>query len=72
MRKFILKRDVDTVEYPWLEFTLEKGTTLHEFPDIYGCGDDGITVSLEFGKYPYFELPEDALEEVIGPNFSEN
>jgi len=75
MKKYRLLRDIANDECPWLFYSgvsLTKGMMVYEFPDVYGCALDGITVSLRKSQYPYFEIPRESLVEVIGIEFSLN
>lgn len=64
LKEFYLNRTVDVEECPWLMSfgitKIDKGTTVHEFPDVYGCCA-GTAVSFKKMAYPYFELPTDSL-----------
>lgn len=62
--KLVLKRDVLISECPWLKYDLTEGAVFARFTKpTYGCiGPSGTAVSVD-GKYPFFELPTEALEE---------
>ncbi len=76
LKKFVLTRDLTIEECPWFDILdvteIKKGTTVYQFPDLYGCSDSGMTVSFEKSKYPYFEVPLDAIEVAISTDFSVN
>lgn len=61
--KFRLKRIVSTVECPWLDENIDRGTIVYEYcGHTYGCIGSGIACTKEPGITPFFELPFDALE----------
>lgn len=66
MKRYILIRDVPTTECDWLNRDMKKGETVYRFYGAtYGAiGGDGVAVTLEPDKHPFFELPENALKEV--------
>lgn len=60
-------RDVTVDECPWLEGTIVKGALLwHCDKPTYGCvSPSGIAVTAaEDRGYPFFELPQDAVEDI--------
>ena len=64
--KLHVTRDVTPAECPWLERTVTKGEPVYRFDGCtYGCISDGIAVTYQDGKTPFFELPNDALSETI-------
>lgn len=55
----------------WLDGTpipkVTPGMVVHEYKGVtYGCIRDGIAVTLEPGRTPFYELPYDAVEPVDG------
>jgi len=57
-------RTITKQECHWLDADIPVGTTVHEFTGCtYGCIGDGIAVSLEEGKTPFFEIPADAVDQ---------
>jgi len=60
---YIVTRDVQTTECPWLETDVPKGTRVYRYGGVtYGCiGPDGIAVTAEPGALPFFELPRGAV-----------
>jgi len=66
MRKYRLIRDVTKKECPWLDRTFKEGETVYYYSGYtYGCiSFNGIAVCEKLDENPFFELPENALEEV--------
>lgn len=62
--KFVYKvvRDVSTDECPWLSNPLTVGEKLYLFTGAtYGAIGDGVALTREVGKTPFFEVPRDAV-----------
>ena len=66
MRKYRLIRDVTKKECPWLDRTFKEGETVYYYSGYtYGCiSFNGIAVCEKLDENPFFELPENALEEI--------
>lgn len=63
LRIVITVRKVTKEECPWLEKDIEKGTELFQIRDLYGvCTPEGIAVTENHLKYPYFEIPKDSVK----------
>lgn len=63
MKKYRVTRLVSQSECKWLDFDVAKGAVVYEFQGhTYGCISDGVAVSIEPNKNPFFELPEDSIE----------
>lgn len=63
-RALKITRDIDKNEQPWMGDgeVIYAGETVYEFHGCtYGCIGDGIAVSREPGKEPFFEVPQDAV-----------
>jgi hypothetical protein len=57
-----LVRSVTRDECFWLDEDLPIGMKVHIYRGCtYGCVGDGIAVTLEPGKMPFFEVPCDAI-----------
>lgn len=67
MMKFIVTRDIDKEECPWLDETIRANTIVYWYGGYtYGCiGDGGIAVTLEPEQTPFFELPFDSIQKFI-------
>lgn len=65
MDKLKVTRKVTQEECDWLDEDIEEGTVVYEYSGCtYGCCGDGRPVTMEPGQTPFFEMPEDALEEI--------
>ena len=66
MRKYRLIRDVTKKECPWLDRTFKEGETVYYYSGYtYGCVNfNGVPCSEKLDENPFFELPENALEEI--------
>lgn len=60
-------RTVTPDECDWLEASIDCGRVVYRYHGItYGCiSDGGIAVTYEPDKTPFFELPIDALKELL-------
>ncbi len=60
----ILTRDVTTKECEWLERDFKRGEIVFPYSGAtYGCiSYGGSAFTLEDGKTPFFELPNDAVQ----------
>jgi len=62
-RRAVVTRDVTTGECDWLPQDIIAGTILYEYEGYtYGCIEEGVAVTLEEDKTPFFEFPKEALE----------
>lgn len=63
MSELITTRLVTMEECPWLDDDVEQGTVVHRYSGVtYGViGPDGVAVTLQPHKLPFFELPRAAL-----------
>ena len=61
-----ITRDITVEECPWLHAPLSAGDVVYKFYGVtYGCvGWDGTAMSLEPNKNPFFEVPNNAWEEM--------
>ncbi len=61
--KMQLIRNVTTNECGWLNKSLKKGEIVYRYMgNTFGCiSSDGVAVSIEKDKKPFFELPENAV-----------
>lgn len=67
-REYRVVRDVTTEECFWLSETVAEGTTVYKFTKpTYGAVRDFAVTLKPDGDYPFFELPFDAVEEVVQP-----
>lgn len=66
--KYRLTRDVAKAECPWLSRDFKAGETVYRHTGAtYGAlSPDGTAVTLEEDTPPFFELPNDSLEEDKG------
>lgn len=68
MKVFRLKRDISIQECPWLDdkdYHLKDDIVYEYLDHTYGCiSSQGIAVSNERNKRPFFELPIEALEKI--------
>lgn len=63
VRKGQMRRTVTKKECPGLDENLEKGETVFEYKGHkFGIHDQGIAVTRESGKIPFYIVPEDAVE----------
>lgn len=64
--KLRLTRTVTTIECPWLNHDLEKGTVVEQYTGpTYGCVTSHGTACVTVGwKGPFFEVPTSALKRV--------
>lgn len=60
----VVKKDLSPDEYDWLTHTIPKGTMVYRFyGQTFGSiSDDGVAMSLEPDKNPFFEVPKDLIE----------
>ena len=65
--KLIVDRLVTVDECPWLDEDVQPGTTVFTFSgQTYGCiGPNGIAVSYSPYEYPFFEIPRNAIKEIM-------
>lgn len=61
-----LTRNVTQKECDWLDRTFKKGEVVFEYNGVtYGCvSSDGSAFTIEEGKGPFFELPDNAVKEI--------
>ena len=66
-KPYILIRDVTQLECDWLERPFKKGDIVYSYTGFtYGCiSDTGSAFTLFENKYPFFELPNDAVEQLV-------
>jgi len=69
MRKFKVKETVTEAMAPWLNnedlLAFRQDAVVFEYlGPTYGCIGDGIAVSVRPNMTPFFELPEEYLEEI--------
>lgn len=67
MKMYELNRDVTRAECFWLHRDYKKGERVYLFPGhTYGCiTPAGLPCSEQPGQIPFFELPTDALRELV-------
>ena len=65
-RKCVITRDVSLDECDWLSAPLKAGDIVWTFYGVtYGCiGPGGTAMSREPNTSPFFEVPNDAWEEI--------
>jgi len=66
-KKFQLTRDVTKKECDWLDRDYKKGEIVYEYP-LYTYGrisNEGVACSDKDSESPFFELPADALIEIL-------
>lgn len=63
-RKGIIKRTLTTDECEWLDENIPEGTTIYKYDGpTYGIvSPSGIAISIEPGKTPFLEVPQDAVD----------
>lgn len=67
MKRFELIREVTVKECPWLDCDMPKGyITYKYYGHTYGCvTGNGMACSDLPDKDPFYELPKDALNEIV-------
>ena len=64
MKTFEVIRNLTNIECPWLPENVNKGDIVYEFGGCtYGCIEEGVAVSKEKDKSPFFEVPWNAVRE---------
>jgi|CXWL01.1.fsa_nt_gi hypothetical protein len=63
--KYRVTRDLPVRGYPWLARSLFEGDTVYRFtgPTYGAIGPGGTAVSFRRGEHPFFEVPDDSIEE---------
>ena len=66
--KYEVTYQVDKSVQPWMDDdnVVEEGETVYAYNGYtYGCIGDGIAVSRQPDQTPFFELPRDAVRELV-------